>query len=50
MRKSVIKEVMSHLGKSKSDAKVAAAQRNGRMPCAPGKKRGRPAKTEAMPA
>ena len=42
MKKSLLKEVMSHLGRSKSPAKIAAAKRNGAMPCRRGKKRGWP--------
>jgi AT hook motif len=33
-------------GKSKSEAKRAAVRRNAAMPCGPGKKRGRPRKTQ----
>lgn len=33
-------------GKVSSPAKAAAARANGAMPCAPGKRRGRPAKAK----
>lgn len=46
----LIRKAMSALGSRKSKAKSKAARINGAMPCAKGKKRGRPRKKKSKPA